>query len=119
MEEEKGFKKLIVWQRMQDLVKLVYGLTNHFPTSEMFGLQGQMRRSVVSIVSNFVEGYLKRSKKEKLLYLERSQTSLQELMGQAEVSLILNYFTQDQYSSFEFKRGEVGYLLYRYMIAIR
>lgn len=116
--EERGFKKLIVWKRMQEFVLLVYRLTENFPKSEIFGLQGQMRRAVVSIISNFVEGYLKRSVKEKQQFLERSQTSLQELMGQAEVCLTLEYFTSDQYEAFEKKRGEVGYLLYRYMASI-
>ena len=37
---------------------------------------------------------------------------------QAEVCLTLSYITQDQYETFEKKRGEVGYLLYRYMISI-
>lgn len=118
MFEERGFKKLIVWKRMQEFVLLVYQLTEGFPKSEMFGLQGQMRRAVVSILSNFVEGYLKRSVKEKLQFLERSQTSLQELIGQAEVCLTLGYFTNEQYEEFEKKRGEVGYLLYRYMASI-
>ena len=74
---------------------------------------------MVSILSNFVEGYLKRSVKEKLQFLERSQTSLQELIGQAEVCLTLRYFTNEQHESFEKKRGEVGYLLYRYTASIR
>lgn len=116
--EEKGFKKLIVWKRMQELVSLVYKLTEGFPKSEIFGLQGQMRRAVVSIMSNFVEGYLKRSIKEKQQFLERSQISLQELMGQAEVCLTLEYFINEQYEAFEKKRGEVGYLLYRYMLSV-
>lgn len=103
---------------MQELVLLVYKITEGFPKSEMFGLQGQMRRAVVSILSNFVEGYLKKSVKEKQQFLERSQTSLQELMAQAEVCLTLGYFTGEHYEMFEKKRGEVGYLLYRYMVSI-
>jgi four helix bundle protein len=116
--EEKGFKKLIVWKRMQELILLVYKITEGFPKSEMFGLQGQMRRAAVSIVSNFAEGYLKRSTKEKQQFLERSQTSLQELMAQIEVCLMLRYVSSEQYEMFEEKRGEVGYLLYRYMASI-
>ncbi|MBI5620614.1 four helix bundle protein [Candidatus Gottesmanbacteria bacterium] len=42
---EKGFKQLIVWKRMQELVLLVYTITEGFPRSETFGLQGQMRRN--------------------------------------------------------------------------
>lgn len=110
----KGFRNLIVWQRMQELVILVYKLTKKFPKDEQFGLTSQMRRAAVSVISNFTEGYLKRSVKEKLLYIERSFTSLQELEAQAEVSLALDYLTTDEYETFDKKRGEVGYLLHQY-----
>lgn len=110
----KGFRNLIVWQRMQELVILVYKLTKDFPADEKFGLVSQMRRAVVSVLSNFVEGYLKSSKREKFVYLERSETSLLELEAQAEVCLALNYFSDNDYQSFDRKRAEAGYLLYRY-----
>lgn len=110
----KGFRNLIVWQRMQELAILVYKLTKDLPADEKFGLISQMRRAVVSVISNFIEGYLKSSKKEKLLYLERSETSLLELEAQAEVCRALSYFTKEHYVVFDKKRAEVGFLLFRY-----
>jgi len=110
----RGFRSLVVWQRMQELVKLVYTLTEKLPKSEMFGLISQMRRAVVSVISNFAEGYLKSSKKEKVAYLERSASSLMELDAQAEVCLILGYFTDNDFEAFSKKRSEVGYLLHQY-----
>ncbi|MBI3342752.1 four helix bundle protein [Candidatus Gottesmanbacteria bacterium] len=108
--EERGYRKLIVWKRMQELVVLIYRLTETFPKSETFGLQGQMRRAVVSVISNFIEGYLKRSKKEKLQFLERSETSLLELIAQGEVCLVVGYLTEESYQLIENKKREVGYL---------
>lgn len=113
--EEIGYRKLIVWKRMQELVVLVYKITEGFPKSEQYGLQGQMRRAAVSVLSNFIEGYLKRSKKEKHQFLERSETSLLELVAQSEISLLLGFLKEDQYAILEAKKREVGYLLYRYM----
>ena len=110
----KGYRKLIVWMRMQELVILVYSLTKKFPDAERFGLTSQMQRAAVSVLSNFVEGYLKRSTKEKLLYLERSQTSLMELEAQGEVVLLLKYIDEVMYEKFDNKRAEVGYLLHQY-----
>lgn len=66
------------------------------------------------MLSDFVEGYLKRSKKEKLVYLERSGTSLLELDAQMEVCLILKYITGEDFQILDKKRAEVGYLLHRY-----
>ena len=99
---------------MQELVILVYSLTKKFPDAERFGLTSQMQRAAVSVLSNFVEGYLKRSTKEKLLYLERSQTSLMELEAQGEVVLLLKYIDEVMYEKFDNKRAEVGYLLHQY-----
>lgn len=49
-----------------------------------------MNRAVVSVLSNFIEGYLKRSSKEKLRYLETSQTSLLELEDKAKYVICLD-----------------------------
>src|SRR3989338_7805336 len=99
--DNRGFRNLIVWKRMMELVVLVYKLTKDFPTDEKFGLVSQMRRAVVSVLSNFVEGYLKSSKREKFVYLERSETSLLEMDAQAEVCLALTYFSSQNYQSFD------------------
>ncbi len=113
-KKEKGYHKLLLWQRITELIKLVYSLTDKLPNSENFGLKPQMRRAVVSVVSNFVEGYLKTSQKHKLSFLEITKTSLLELEAQGEICRMLNYWTEKDYETFEEKRGEVGYLLFRY-----
>lgn len=113
-KQEKGYHKLLLWQRIVELIKLVYFLTEKLPKAEDFGLKSQMRRAVVSVVSNFVEGYLKTSRKHKLSFLEIAKTSLLELEAQAEVCRILNYWLEKDYQLFEQKRGEVGFLLFRY-----
>lgn len=77
-------------------------------------MKSQMRRAVVSVISNFVEGYLKRSKKEKSHFMGISETSLLELEVQSEICLILNYWNNEDYAGFDKKRSEVGYFLYCY-----
>lgn len=54
----KSYHKTIVWQKLKDLLLITYKLTDKLPKSEEFGLKPQMRRAVVSAISNFVEGYL-------------------------------------------------------------
>lgn len=118
MDNSRGFRKLIVWKRMQELVVLVYKLANKLPREEKYGLISQMKRAIVSVLSNFVEGYLKSSKKEKLVYMERSKTSLLEVDAQIEVCLVLGFLTQENVGEFMHKRDEVSYLLYRYQAKI-
>ena len=117
-KSEKGYHKLILWKRFQELLLLVYKFTGNLPKDEMFGLISQMRRAMVSVISNFVEGYLKRSRKEKLQFLERAETSLMELESQAEICLMLGYWGDHEYNEFDMKRGEVAFLLRRYCLAV-
>lgn len=116
---EKGYHKLLLWQRLKEFIKLVYFLTNKLPKSEEFGLKSQMRRAIVSVISNFVEGYLKASKKHKASFLEIAKTSLLELEAQGEVCRILDYWSEEDYNNFDQKRGEVAFLLFRYTNAVK
>jgi len=115
---EKSYHKLIVWQRLRELLTLTYKLTEKLPSSEKFGLVSQMRRAVVSVISNLVEGYLKRSKKDKSRFMEIAETSLLELEAQSEICLILSYWTEDEYQNYDKKRSECAYLLYRYKLKL-
>ncbi|MDD5566533.1 MAG: four helix bundle protein [Candidatus Omnitrophica bacterium] len=117
-KKEKGYHKLLIWQRLKSFIKLTYELTSKLPKDEEFGLKSQMRRAAVSVISNFVEGYLKRSAKDKIRFIEIAQASLMELEAQSEICLMLNYWNQEDYLEFDQKRGEIGYLLYRYRINI-
>lgn len=63
-KEAKGYHKLIIWQKLQELLRIVYQLTEKLPKSEEFGLKSQMRRAIVSVISNFVEGYMKKLQKK-------------------------------------------------------
>ncbi|MDP3955105.1 MAG: four helix bundle protein [bacterium] len=113
-KSEKSYHKLLVWQKMRELLVLTYKLTKKITDEEKFGLIPQMRRAVVSVISNFVEGYLKRSKKEKIRFMDISETSLLELEAQSEICLTLGYWTEADYEEFDKKRSEVGYFLFRY-----
>ncbi len=113
-KSEKSYHKLIVWQKLRDLVIITYKLTENLPHSEEFGLKSQIRRASVSSLSNFVEGYLKRSIKEKQHFMEIAETSLLEVEAQSEVCVILNYWSNEEYNEYDKKRAEAGYFLNRY-----
>ncbi len=92
--EIKGYrphKKLLLWQEAMALVVQVYESTKVFPREEEFGLKSQLRRASVSVVSNIAEGLARKSKNDKLHFLNISQASLSELDTQIEISLRLQY----------------------------
>lgn len=110
----KSYRKLIIWDKLKAVLIITYELTDKLPRSEEFILKSQMRRAVISVISNFVEGYLKKSVKEKLHFLEIAETSLLELEAQSEVCLILQYWNNDEYERFDGVRGLAAYFLNRY-----
>jgi len=110
---EKGFRKLIVWQRAHQWVLLIYKLTEKFPRHEMFGLVSQMRRAAVSVAANMAEGYAAGGKCQFGRYLDIAQGSLAEVEYYLILALDLKYITQSEYEQVESLRSETGYLLHR------
>ena len=53
-----------------------------FPKHELFALTSQLRRSAASIPSNFVEGFRKRTKPDKLRFYNIAQGSADECLYQ-------------------------------------
>lgn len=118
-KENKGYHKLIVWQRARELVGLVYKLTENFPRSEEFGLKSQLRRAVISVVLNLVEGYRRNTIKEYLHFLNTSDSSLSEVEASLEISLDLGFLSEDEFKLLEMKRSEVGYLLFQLIKSLK
>ncbi len=91
-----SFRDLRVWQAGMDLVEEVYRLSQRFPSSEIYGLTSQMRRSAVSIPSNIAEGHTREHSKEYLNHLSIAQASLAELQTQIEIASRLQYVLQEE-----------------------
>ncbi len=75
---DKGFRKLIVWQKAHQLALLVYKLTDKFRKSEIYGLTSQLRRAVVSVPANIAEGYGYGKRGQTARYVDIAQGSLSE-----------------------------------------
>ncbi len=87
----RDYKKIKAWQVADKLVLKVYEITKSFPKEEIYGLTSQMRRSVVSIACNIVEGSGRKSSKDYLHFLLMSQTSARELEYLIDLSFKLEY----------------------------
>jgi len=93
-----SFEKLEVWHDARELTKLVYSLTKGFPEDEKFGITNQMRRSVISVSSNIVEGSYRSTGKDKSNFMTIAYSSLMELLNQTIACLDLSYINEDQYN---------------------
>ena len=87
----RSYKDLVVWQKGIALAKLIYQLTNKFPSEEKFGLIAQMRRAAVSIPSNIAEGQARHKTGEFIQFISHADGSLAELDTQLILSIELRF----------------------------
>ncbi len=89
------FRKLGVWNKSRDFVKIVFERINTFPKEERFGLVSQMKRSTISIPSNIAEGCGRGSNKQLNYHLDVALGSAFELETQILVASDLEYLNAD------------------------
>lgn len=81
-EKSQSFRDAIVWQRADAFAPALYRCTESFPRHEIYALTSQLRRAATSIPSNFVEGFRKRTKPDKVRYYNIAQGSADECLYQ-------------------------------------
>ncbi len=64
------FEELNIWKLSLKITKSIYDLTSKKEFVREFGLKDQIRRAVVSISSNIVEGFEKNNNNEFIRYLK-------------------------------------------------
>lgn len=74
--------------KMDQYVKLIYKETKNFPREELYGLTSQLRRSALSVILNFIEGFARFKPAVKLNFYEISYGSLKE----SKYIVYLSYF---------------------------
>ncbi len=88
----RSYKDLVVWQKGIALAKVIYRLTQTFPSAEKFGLVAQMRRAAVSIPSNIAEGQARHTTGEFVQFISHAEGSVAELDTQLILSTELQLF---------------------------
>lgn len=81
------------------LAKTVYTITRSFPKDELYGMTSQMRRAVLSIILNIIEGFARQGPAEFRRFLIISYGSLKEtayLIDFAQEQRYLNTDTRDK-----------------------
>lgn len=108
---KRQYEKLIVWKEAHKLCLMAYRLTANFPGDEKFALVKQIRKSSYGIPMNIAEGNGRRSKKEKIHFLDIAIGSMEELHYQLVLSKDLEYIAQKIFEEFDDQTQRTGYLL--------
>ena len=107
METKLFYKNLKVYQASKVVVTDVYQLMKNFPSEERFALCDQIRRAVISVPSNIVEGLSRTSDKEKHNFMNIAYGSLMETLCQLDISADLGYITQEELQKIENESAEL------------
>ena len=94
MSTVKRFEDLRVWKSSRELVKIIYKLSNQGTFQKDYGLRDQIRRAVISVMSNIAEGFGAGSDAEFVRFLGYSRRSLSEALSQLYAALDLEYISQ-------------------------
>ena len=105
------YRKLNVYHKAKQLVVDVYDLIKTFPKDEMYSLNNQLQRAVISIPSNIAEGMGRFSIKERIRFIEIAFGSLTETMCQLEIAESLQYMNHEQLSIFDTEIKEIARML--------
>ena len=95
-----------------DLVVDTYRATEHFPSSERYGLTGQMRRAALSVPANIAKGNSRCSRPAYLNHVNVALGSTGELRTLLEIASRLGYLTPPLTADLSTRIDEVGRLLY-------
>lgn len=112
-----NYNDLIVFRKADELAFQIYKATEAFPKAEMFGLTSQIRRAALSIPTNIVEGYARKSKKELAQFVNIALGSHAETEYLFSFSRKLGYYKSDT-SQVENLLAEVGRLLWSFSRSI-
>ena len=100
-------------KKMDDYAHLVYKITKNFPKEELYGITSQIRRSSISVVLNYIEGFARIKKAVKRNFWEISYGSLKESKYLFHFSLIEKYLNQSDYEKAIKLSEEIGAMLWR------
>ncbi|MBI3627357.1 MAG: four helix bundle protein [Candidatus Sungbacteria bacterium] len=97
MSTVKQFEDLIAWQKARELTKFIYEISKsrHFEIDR--GLQDQIRRAAVSVMSNIAEGFDRGTKAELINYLYIAKGSAGEVKSQLYIARDIGYIDTSEF----------------------
>jgi len=105
--------------KMDAYAHLIYKLTKKFPKDEMYGIISQLRRSSLSVILNYIEGYARVKDKVHKNFLETSYGSLKESKYLLHFSFVEKYISTKEYDDAMKLAEDIGAMLWGIMKNIK
>lgn len=94
------------------LARTVYKITRSFPKEEIYGLTSQLRRAVLSIPLNIIEGFARRGSKDYRQFLHIAYGSLKETKYLLYFAYQEKYINEKEYKEVLSVSEEVGKMIW-------
>ncbi len=91
------FEDLKIWQSALNVTKEIYDITSKKEFSRDFSLRDQIRRAIISVSSNIVEGFEKNNNNEFIRFLKITKGSIGEVRNQLYIALAVNYINKEEF----------------------
>lgn len=110
-QKQPSFHQLL-HNKMDTFVHLVYRVTKKFPREEIYGATSQLRRSALSVILNYIEGYARNRNKVHKNFIETAYGSLKESRYLIEFSYKENYINELDFKKLILLADEIGAMLW-------
>lgn len=107
----QDFERLRVWEKAHATTLAVYKATGSFPREELYGLTGQLRRSMTSVPSNLAEGCGRSSTAERARFFDIAFGSACEAEYQLLLARDLGYLAPPLHAELNEAVAEVKRML--------
>ena len=91
------FEDLDIWRLSLKITKVIYDMTSKKEFSRDFVLRDQIRRSIISVSSNIVEGFEKNNNNELIRFLKIAKGSVGESRNQLYIAFMIGYISKSEF----------------------
>lgn len=93
----KRFEEMHAWSSARELVQMVYEVTRQSRFNRDFALRDQIRRAVISVMSNIAEGFGTGSDADFVRFLGYARRSASETQSQLYAALDQYYISSEKF----------------------
>jgi len=92
------FEDLEIWKLSLTITRNIYDILSKKEFNHEFELKNQIKRAVISISSNIVEGFEKNNNNEFIRYLKIAKGSAGEVRNQIYIAFTVKQITQEEFN---------------------
>src|SRR5947207_2588070 len=107
----ESFEELDSWKEARELARVIYKQTSKREFSRDFALKDQLRRAIISVISNLAEGFERESNLDKLRFYGFAKASAGEVRAQCYIALDQGYLATPDFAQMKLSVIKVSNLI--------